>query len=174
ASVQQTRTGRLRVTPGVDEGTPRHSRRAAAAHALDHLGRRRAEAMGVDERARQAERKVEAADPRPRRAQPRLEGSQGREIGDVVDDQAQSVEPPRRDGDRLSARRVAAEVDAGELHGAVHPSASAPTPPAMQAAPMRRVARSASPSSRPPISAANSIETSRAGATWLSGASWTA
>ncbi len=55
-----------------------------------------------------------------------------------------------------------------------YPSASPATPAAMQAAPAMRQPRSPSPSNRPPSSAANSIETSRAGATWLSGASVTA
>jgi hypothetical protein len=55
-----------------------------------------------------------------------------------------------------------------------YPSANITTPAAIAAAPPRRNQRSASPSSVPPASAANSIETSRAGATWLKGASCTA
>ena len=65
-------------------------------------------------------------------------------------------------------------ADEPALRRSPHPSASPITPATMQAAPSSRSQRSPSPSNWPPSSAANSIETSRAGATWLSGASVTA
>lgn len=52
-----------------------------------------------------------------------------------------------------------------------YPSAKAVTPAAISTAPAMRAARSPSPSRWPPMSAANSIDTSRAGATCDSGAS---
>lgn len=69
--------------------------------------------------------------------------------------------------------RIGMEV-LGPLLERYQPRARATTPAAMAAAPSRRSARSDSPSSVPPASAANSIDTSRAGATWLSGAMRTA
>src|ERR1019366_1909233 len=83
------------------------------------------------------------------------------------------TERTERQRHRFSPRRTAREVNAGEQH-LPQPRARAATPPAMHPAPTPRSARSPSPSRRPPMSAANSIETSRAGATWLSGARRTA
>ncbi|MNT30302.1 hypothetical protein D3C72_1660900 [compost metagenome] len=54
------------------------------------------------------------------------------------------------------------------------PSPSAVTPTAISMAPAMRKARSPSPSNLPPIKAANSIDTSRAGATCEMGALCTA
>jgi len=117
AAMEQARAARLRVAPGVDERAPRHPAGAAAAHRGDHFGGAAAQPMRVDERARQSERQVEAAEPRARRSQHLLEGSEGRQRIDRVDDDAVALDAPARDRDRLSARRAAREVDAEQRHG---------------------------------------------------------
>ena len=115
------------------------------------LGPRQA---GVVPRSAAATRAASRAS-RPARAAGRTGKSKAASHGPGVRSQAENaaksawahdlVEPTRRvaaraaerDRDRLAARRRAGEVDAGELHRD-QPSASAPTPAAMQAAPARR------------------------------------
>lgn len=117
--------------------------------------------------ARQAERQVEAADPVARPGQPVAEGGQGVEALDGLQQYPRTCQPPPRQHDGLAPRGTAGEV-AAKQH---QPSANAVTPAAMHSAPQMRAARSPSPNKWPPISAANSMETSRAGATWDMGAS---
>src|ERR1019366_2312159 len=173
APMQQPRTFRLRVAPRIDQGTPAHPRRAARMDGRDDFGAGRAEAVGFDERPRQAERKSEGTEPRPGRGEPGIEAVERREGFERDDAKELAFERTECQRHRFSPRRVAREVDAGEPHRH-QPRARAATPPAMHTAPTTRNERSPSPSRRPPIRAANSIETSRAGATWLSGARRTA
>ncbi|MPM49878.1 hypothetical protein SDC9_96612 [bioreactor metagenome] len=80
-----------------------------------------------------------------------------------------NVQLAARQHDGLAARRAAGEVAADERRvrgqGLHQPNPSAVTPTAISTAPAMRAARSPSLSKWPPISAANSIDTSRAGAT---------
>ena len=66
--------------PTVDERAPGHSRRAASTRPSRSLGGVRAERVRVDERARQPEREIEAAEPRTGRAQPGLERGERRRL----------------------------------------------------------------------------------------------
>ena len=71
----------------------------------------------------------------------------------------------------VARARLGALPDLDALLEGERPAAAiVATPPATHAAPRSRGTRSCSPSSVPPNSAANSMETSRAGATWDSGA----
>jgi hypothetical protein len=88
-----------------------------------------------DERARRPNGKSNAASHGPGERS-HCENEAKSACGDdrVDADRRVAAEAAERDRDRLAARRCAREVDAGELHRG-QPSASAPTPVAMHAAP---------------------------------------
>ena len=69
--------------------------------------------------ARQAERKVEAADPRPRAREERLERGEVAEALDLLELQGVGLETARRVGDGLRLALGASEVDAVDPNTAI-------------------------------------------------------
>jgi hypothetical protein len=80
-------------------------------------GRRPAEV--AHQRLRQAERKVEAAQPRPRALEQRLELTEALQPFQLVDDQGLALEAANRGRNGLRAPRRAGEVDAEDPHCAI-------------------------------------------------------
>ena len=146
---------------------------AVVLHASTPIG---GPAQRGDQFARQAKGQVKPAHPGLGLGQPLGQSRQGLDALQPQQLHARTIAAAQCQHDGFAAAGAAGEVAADQIknnggrHGSAHPKASAVTPAAMHTAPHTRASRSPSPSKCPPISAANSMDTSRAGATCDRGA----